>query len=88
MNNSVYWSVVQDYLSTASPNSMAAPLRVTIEHDLPVALGRSGWRSSATCIPAGSTDRFGEDLSRSHCYNAHIRWWATRSKAVASLFAL
>ena len=38
MNNSVYWSVVEEYLGR-SPELLAAPLRVTIEHDLPVALG-------------------------------------------------
>ena len=38
MNNSVYWTVVEDYLY-AHPELLEAPLRVTIEHDAPVALG-------------------------------------------------
>jgi Acyl-ACP thioesterase len=38
MNNSVYWSVVEDYLS-ATPEQLNAPLRVTIEHEAPIALG-------------------------------------------------
>ena len=39
MNNSVYWTVVEDYLA-AQPELLAAPLRVTIEHDLPGGAGR------------------------------------------------
>src|SRR6478609_7643408 len=38
MNNSVYWTVVEDYL-LSHPEMMEQPLRVTIEHDAPVALG-------------------------------------------------
>src|SRR3954466_12914365 len=38
MNNSVYWAVVEDYLNSV-PELRARPLRVTIEHDLPVAIG-------------------------------------------------
>ncbi len=38
MNNSVYWSVIEDYL-WSFPELLKAPLRVTIEHDAPVALG-------------------------------------------------
>lgn len=38
MNNAIYWSVVEDYLSTR-PELLASPLRVTIEHEAPIALG-------------------------------------------------
>jgi len=38
MNNSVYWSVVEDYLYN-NPELLQKPLRVTIEHDLPVRVG-------------------------------------------------
>src|SRR5262249_39827461 len=38
MNNSVYWTVIEDYLSSF-PETLKVPLRVTIEHDAPVALG-------------------------------------------------
>ena len=36
MNNSVYWTVIEDYLYS-HPELLAAPLRVTIEHDAAVA---------------------------------------------------
>lgn len=49
MNNSVYWSVVEDYLASHT-ELMQAPLRITIEHEAPVALGTS-WRSSRTSTP-------------------------------------
>jgi acyl-ACP thioesterase len=38
MNNSVYWTVIEDYLFN-TPELMHKPIRVTIEHDAPVALG-------------------------------------------------
>jgi len=38
MNNAVYWSVVEDYLSTR-PEILGSPLRVTLEHEAPIALG-------------------------------------------------
>lgn len=38
MNNSVYWSVVEDYLYR-NPELLQRPLRVVIEHDAAVALG-------------------------------------------------
>ena len=38
MNNAVYWSVVADFLSTR-PELPASPLRVTLEHEAPIALG-------------------------------------------------
>lgn len=61
MNNSVYWSVVEDYLWSFS-ELLAAPLRVAIEHDAPVALGDK-LEIISHVHPAGSTDRFGENLA-------------------------
>lgn len=61
MNNSVYWSVVEDYLSSY-PELLTAPLRVTIEHDAAVALGDK-LEIIAHVHPAGSTDRFGVALT-------------------------
>ena len=61
MNNSVYWSVVEDYLYN-NPELLKKPLRVTIEHDLPVALGDE-LEIINHLHPAGSTDLFGEELS-------------------------
>ncbi len=73
MNNAVYWSVVEDYLSTR-PELLGSPLRVTIEHEAPIALGDK-LEILAHTHPAGSTDRFGaghrqviwEWLWRSRC---------------------
>ena len=61
MNNSVYWSVVEDYLASY-PELLKAPLRVTIEHDAAVALGDK-LEIISHVHPAGSTDRFGENLA-------------------------
>jgi acyl-ACP thioesterase len=61
MNNSVYWSVIEDYL-WSFPELLKAPLRVAIEHDAPVALGDK-LEIISHVHPAGSTDRFGEGLS-------------------------
>jgi acyl-ACP thioesterase len=85
MNNSVYWSVIEDYLSSY-PDMLKAPLRVTIEHDAAVALGDK-LEIIAHVHPAGSTDRFGTDLAdrtvRTLTYAV-----ADETKAVASIFAL
>ncbi len=61
MNNSVYWSVVEDYLLN-EPELLRAPLRVTIEHDAPVALGDK-LEIITHVHPPGSTDKFGPDLA-------------------------
>ncbi len=61
MNNSVYWSVVEDYLA-GTPEMLTAPLRVTIEHDAAVALGDK-LEIIAHVHPAGSTEQFGAEQS-------------------------
>jgi acyl-ACP thioesterase len=85
MNNSVYWSVVEDYLSSY-PEMLKAPLRVTIEHDAAAALGDK-LEIISHVHPAGSTDRFGADLAdrtvRTLTYAV-----GDETKAVASIFAL
>ena len=85
MNNSVYWSVVEDYLA-ASPELLKAPLRVTIEHDAAVALGDK-LEIIAHVHPPGSTDRFGAELAdrtvRTLTYAV-----GDETKAVAAIFAL
>jgi acyl-ACP thioesterase len=85
MNNSVYWSVIEDYLASF-PELLAAPLRVTIEHDAPVALGDK-LEIISHVHPAGSTDRFGADLAdrtvRTLTYAV-----GDETKAVASIFPL
>ncbi|ORW22904.1 acyl-ACP thioesterase [Mycolicibacter nonchromogenicus] len=60
VNNSVYWSVVEDYLSSY-PELLKAPLRVTLEHDAPVALGDK-LEIVSHVHPPGSTDLFGPEL--------------------------
>jgi acyl-ACP thioesterase len=85
MNNSVYWGVVEDYLS-AYPELLAAPLRVTIEHDAPVALGDK-LEIIVHTHPAGSTDRFGPDLvDRPVITLTYVV--GDEAKAIASIFAL
>jgi acyl-ACP thioesterase len=85
MNNSVYWSVIEDYLASC-PKLLRAPLRVTIEHDAPVALGDK-LEIISHVHPPGSTDRFGPGLVdrtvRTLTYAV-----GDETKAVASIFAL
>jgi acyl-ACP thioesterase len=85
MNNSVYWSVVEDYLAT-QPQLMAEPLRVTIEHDLPVALGDQ-LEIIRHVHPAGSTDKFGADLT-DRTVTTLTYAVGDETKAVASIFSL
>ncbi|GLP77732.1 acyl-ACP thioesterase [Mycobacterium antarcticum] len=85
MNNSVYWSVVEDYL-LEHPALTAAPLRATIEHDLPVALG-DRLEIVRHVHPAGSTDQFGEDLT-DRAVTTLTYVVGDEVKAVACLFAL
>lgn len=61
MNNSVYWSVIEDCLETA-PDLLKEPLRVTIEHDSAVALG-DDLEILLHTYPAGSTEKFGAELT-------------------------
>ena len=82
MNNSVYWSVVEDYLS-ATPELLRGPTRVTIEHEAPVALATS-WRSSRTCTrrarPISSVKSLRRGLlQRSHTWSATKRRPSRRS---------
>jgi acyl-ACP thioesterase len=60
VNNSVYWSVIEDYLA-GYPELMEKPLRVAIEHDAPVALGEQ-LEILVHVHPPGSTDKFGPEL--------------------------
>lgn len=60
MNNSVYWSVVEDHLYR-HPELLERPLRVVIEHDAAVALGDDLEILTHVYEP-GSTDRFGDGL--------------------------
>jgi acyl-ACP thioesterase len=85
MNNAVYWSVVEDYLYT-TPELLNAPLRVTIEHEAPVALGDK-LEIIAHVHPPGSTDQFGAGLiDRSVTTLTYAI--GDDTKAIASLFTL
>jgi len=85
MNNSVYWSVVEDYLHSHA-ELLRAPLRVSIEHDLPVALGDKLEILQHT-YPAGSTGRFGEELA-DRSVTTLTYAVGDEVKAVAAIFAL
>ena len=86
MNNSVYWTVIEDYLQTYRPELLEAPLRVTIEHDAAVALGER-LEIITHEYPAGSTEKFGPELcDRSVTTLTYVV--GDEVKAVACLFAL
>ncbi|BBZ79353.1 acyl-ACP thioesterase [Mycolicibacterium anyangense] len=61
VNNSVYWKVVEEFLAPY-PELFSSPLRVTIEHDAPVALGDK-LEILSHVYPPGSTDKFGRELT-------------------------
>lgn len=84
MNNSVYWSVVEEYLHEA-PELLAAPLRVTIEHDSAVALGED-LEIISHVYPAGSTDKFGPELT-DRTVTTLTYAVGDETRAVAALFA-
>ena len=85
MNNSVYWSGVEEYLFT-TPELLNAPLRITIEHEAPVALGDK-LEIITHLHPAGTTEAFGPGLIdrpvTTLTYAA-----GDETKAIASIFAL
>ena len=85
MNNSVYWSVVEDYLS-ATPELLRGPIRVTIEHEAPITLGDK-LEIIAHVHHAGSTDKFGPGLvDRTVTTLTYAN--GDETKAIASIFAL
>jgi acyl-ACP thioesterase len=85
MNNSVYWSVIEDYLFNM-PELLHKPIRVTIEHDAPIALGDK-LEIISHVHPAGSTDQFGAELA-DRTVTTLTYAVGDETKAVASLFAL
>jgi acyl-ACP thioesterase len=85
MNNSVYWSVIEDYL--ASHLDLATwPLRITIEHEAPVALGDK-LEILSHVHPAGTTDKFGPALA-DRAVTTLTYAVGDETKAVASIFAI
>jgi acyl-ACP thioesterase len=85
MNNSVYWTVIEDYLFS-NPELLHKPIRVTIEHDAPVALGDK-LEIISHVHPAGSTEQFGAELA-DHTVRTLTYVVGDETKAVASIFAL
>jgi acyl-ACP thioesterase len=85
MNNSVYWTVIEDFLHS-HPDLLKAPLRVTIEHDAPVALGDK-LEILSHVHPPGSTDRFGPELT-DRTVTTLTYAVGDETKAIASVFAL
>jgi acyl-ACP thioesterase len=85
VNNSVYWKVVEEYLGPF-PELLEAPLRVTIEHDAPVAYGDK-LEVLVHVHPPGSTDKFGPELAdRTVTTLTYVVGDETR--AVASIFPI
>jgi acyl-ACP thioesterase len=85
MNNSVYWSVVEDYLS-ATPELLRGPVRVTIEHEAPVGLGDK-LEIIAHVHRPGSTDEFGPELAKKTVTTLTYAV-GDETKAIACIFAL
>jgi acyl-ACP thioesterase len=89
MNNSVYWSVIEDYLASHPELLSGIPeraLRITIEHEAPVALGDK-LEILSRVHPAGSTDQFGAELSDRPVTTLTYAV-GDETKAVAALFAI
>jgi acyl-ACP thioesterase len=85
MNNAVYWSVIEDYLAS-TPEVLHRSLRVTIEHDAPVALGDK-LEIISHIHPPGSTDQFGPELA-DRTVTTLTYAVGEETKAIASIFAL
>jgi acyl-ACP thioesterase len=89
MNNSVYWSVIEDYLASHPELLTGLPdraLRVTIEHEAPVALGDK-LEILSRVHPAGTTDQFGPGLSDRPVTTLTYAV-GDETKAVAALFSV
>ena len=86
MNNSVYWTRGRGLPAVRIPSCCTEPLRVTIEHDAPVALGDK-LEIIAHVHPAGSTEQFGAELA-DRTVTTLTYAVGDETKAVASIFAL
>jgi acyl-ACP thioesterase len=85
VNNSVYWSVIEEYLYS-TPELLHGPLRVTIEHDAPIALGDK-LEIISHVHPPGSTEQFGPELVDRTVITLTYAV-GDETKAVASIFVL
>jgi len=85
VNNSVYWKVVEEYLGPY-PELQEAPLRVTIEHDAPIAYG-DRLEVLVHVYPPGSTDKFGPELT-DRTVRTLTYLVGDETKSVASIFPI
>lgn len=85
MNNSVYWTVIEDYLFS-TPELQGKPIRVTIEHDAAVALGDK-LEIISHVHPPGSTEQFGPELT-DRTVTTLTYAVGDETKAVAAIFEL
>jgi acyl-ACP thioesterase len=85
MNNTAYWSAVEDYLFT-TPKLLEAPLRIAIEHEAPVALSDK-LEILTHRHPAGTTEAFGPALVDRPVTTLTYAV-GDETKAIAAIFAL
>ena len=81
----MYWKVVEEFLAP-HPELLEAPLRVTIEHDAPVAYGDK-LEALLHVYPPGSTDKFGPELT-DRTVRTLTYLVGDQTKAVAAIFPL
>jgi acyl-ACP thioesterase len=86
MNNSVYWSGVEEEYLFTTPELLNAPLRITIEHEAPVVLGDK-LATVAHPHPAGTTEGLGPGLIDRRVTTLTYAA-GDETKAIASIFAL
>jgi acyl-ACP thioesterase len=77
--------VIEDYV-LSNPELLHEPIRVTIEHDAPVALGDK-LEIISHVHPAGSTEQFGPELA-DRTVTTLTYAVGDETKAVACIFAL
>jgi acyl-ACP thioesterase len=85
VNNSVYWKVVEEFLEP-NPELLDVPLRVTIEHDAPIAYG-DRLEILSHVYPPGSTDKFEPELT-DRTVGTLTYVVGEETKAVASIFPI
>ena len=85
VNNSVYWKVVEEFLAPF-PELLEAPLRITMEHDAPVAFGDK-LEVLLHVYPTGSTEKFGAELT-DRTVRTLTYLVGDETKAVAAMFPL
>lgn len=85
MNNAVFWSVVEDHLG-ANPALLTAPLRVTLEHLAPIALGAKLEIITHRHSAGSAGESVPDPAERDHTTLTY--WVGHETKAVASIVTL